>query len=347
MELDERVQAIKNKRKFRTVDIVERLAVITAQQVVVENYPQSEPKTVFNPSFDLTPEGLKLYARISVGYYTYTSSIIELFIPFEDLSAASPHTNKTYPGKLTIIPDNKFDFWGVEDPRYYRIEEREFITYCGRTVNYFQTHIRVERTLPVTAVRTEKGWRKVAVFRMPEEIRTFLVSDKDAFLVRGKELMLFHRPHMLNEKFYLNICRVPEEIIQYDKFKEVEIGYNITVMEQCDFEFKIGWGTPPIKINDEHLVLLHGVDRDLRVYRVFAALITDEGQFCAVTPHYIMEPKEIYEIYGDRPFVVFPCGAARLGDDLYISYGGADSVIGIGKLSLPHLMDTLEANRIQ
>ena len=172
------------------------------------------------------------------------------------------------------------------------------------------------------------------------------MSDKNAFLVKGDTLMLFHRLHMLNEKFYLNICRIPAEIIKGDGLKEVVVGENITVMEHCDFESKIGWGTPPIRINNEYLVLLHGVDTELSVYRVFAALINSHGYFSAITPFYIMEPREVYEIYGDRPYVVFPCGAGIVGDKIFITYGGADSVIGIAEIDLGELLDVLNKNRL-
>jgi len=342
-EVQDISRKVKEKRVFQSRDIVKRKAVITAQRIIVENYPENRPKSVFNPTFKITERGLKIFARISVGYYTYTSGIIEFDLPFEDLSM---DCNKVYKGSLSIIPDNRYDFWGVEDPRYYMLDGNEFITYSGRTVNYFQTHIRVERTLPVTAIKKGGEWRKVAVFRMSEEIRSFVVSDKNAFLVKGEELMLFHRLHMLNERFYLNICRIPKDIFIGEGLREIEIGENITALEPSDFESKIGWGTPPVKVNDEYLVLLHGVDKELSVYRVFAALIDKKGCFCAVTPFYIMEPKEIYEIYGDRPYVVFPCGAQIWNGKLYISYGGADSVIGIGILEIDHLLEILNQNRI-
>lgn len=337
-------EKVNEKRKFETKDLVTRLAVITSQRVRVENYPENTPKSVFNPSLKITEGGLKIFARIAVGYYTYTSGMIEFDLPFEDLSL---DCDRIYTGSLSVIPDNRFDFWGVEDPRYYSLDGDEFLTYSGRTVNYFQSHIRIERTLPVTAVRKKGKWKKIAVFRMPEEMRSFVVSDKNAFLVKGDALMLFHRLHMLNEKFYLNICKIPVEILTTRGLREVIIGDNITVLEPLEFESKIGWGTPPIRINDEYLVLLHGVDKELSVYRVFAAFIDMQGYFSAVTPYYIMGPKEIYEIYGDRPYVVFPCGAQIWQNKLYISYGGADSVIGIAQIDLNQLVELLEANRVK
>ena len=332
-------------RKFETKDIVKRLKVISSEDVKVKNFPEKTPKAIFNPALKVEEDGLVLYGRICVGYYTYTSSIIELKVPFDDLYSDE---KKIYEGDIIIYPSNKFDLWGVEDPRYSVVRSKEFITYCGRTVNYFQTHIRVERTLPVCAAKTPNGWQKVAVFRMPEGIREFVVSDKNAFLFYGEELMLFHRLHMLNEKFYLNICKVPSDILYHTEMHEIKVGRTLITLEPAEFEKKIGWCTPPIKVNDEdeYLVLLHGVDKELTVYRVFAALIDKKANFTAITPYYIMEPKELFEIYGDRPYVTFPCGAQIYDGKLYIAYGGGDSVIGIGEADLQTLLDVLYENRI-
>ena len=82
------------------------------------------------------------------------------------------------------------------------------------------------------------------------------------------------------------------------------------------------------------------------VYKAFAVLMNSNGKITAVTPHYIMEPQEIYEKYGDRPHVVFPTGIARLDDEIIIAYGAADSFIGIGKIDFSEIMSILDSNRV-
>jgi len=68
------------------------------------------------------------------------------------------------------------------------------------------------------------------------------------------------------------------------------------------------------------MMFLYGVDRDGVVYRVFAAKLKLRGEEIvveAVTPRYIMEPRTPYEIIGDRPAVVFPCGAVKIDKGVY------------------------------
>ena len=335
-ELSARVNA---KRRFETVDLVERLVPITPDQIRITNHPIERPTTAFNPSLRLTEDGFRIYARVTLGYYTYASAVAEFDVPFEDLFS---RRKREYPSRLVILPSNRYDFFGVEDPRVYEVEGRLYATYCGRAVGYFDSSVQVERTLPLTAVYCGGVWKKIAVFRMPEEFRSFVVSDKNAFMVKARELFLFHRLHMLNDKFYLSVCKIPNRVLELeDHFEEIVVGDNVTVLEAMDeVESKLGWATPPLKIDGRFLVLIHAVDQKMKIYRVFATLLDETGRFTAITPFYIMEPKESYELYGDRPYVVFPCGAALKDGYIYLSYGGADSVIGLGRISLDRLLET-------
>ncbi len=337
---------VNNQRENRTKDIVKRLGVITARRVYLKKYPIENPITIFNPAMLIKEDTLILFGRIILGYFTYASAVAEFKVPMGDIY--NDVESERYIAEIKVLPDNKFDFWGVEDPRVYEIDGKTLMTYCGRTVNYFNPSIRVERTLPVTAIEEEGKWRKIFVFRLQEQFRGFLVSDKDAFLAKiGKKIKLFHRPHMKDERFYLVTSDVPQDLLGYKKFSEINVNNTNVVLEPSKFEEKIGWGTPPIEIGKEYLFILHGVCAETKCYRIFALLMNRETEVTAITPYYIMEPKENYEIYGDRPYAIFPCGAQLLGDKLLISYGAADSAIGIGEIKLDELMSILDSNRVE
>ena len=55
----------------------------------------------------------------------------------------------------------------------------------------------------------------------------------------------------------------------------------------------------------------------------------------------ILEPETPYELYGQVNNVVFPCGAVIIGDELFVYYGGADSVIGVATMKVSELMNSL------
>ena len=334
------------RRENKTEDIVKRLCVITANRVHLKRYPVDNPVTIFNPSLVVEDGEITIYARIILGYFTYASAVAEIFVPHRDIytNAFSGH----YTAEIKVFPNNRFDLWGVEDPRVYEIEGKKYMTYCGRTVNYFNPSIRTERTLPITAVEEKDRWKKLSVYRLAPELRGFVISDKDAFLFKAKDkLMLFHRLHMSDENFYPVISEVPRKSLDSENFQEVTVENTSLALEAQEFEEKIGWATPPVKVDKEYLFLMHSVDKETKIYRVFALLMNRKLEITAVTPHYILEPNEPYEVYGDRPFVVFPCGAQLIDDSLLISYGAADSAVVVGEIDVSELMSILDTNRIK
>lgn len=346
----EYVPALDIRKKFkasgRVRDVVRRLGVITADRVHLKRYPVENPVSIFNPGLVVDGNEVVVYSRITLGYYTYASAVAEFSIPISDLKKGGLVGH--YTAEITVLPGNNFDWWGVEDPRVYEIDGMRLMTYCGRTVSYFDSKADVERALPVTAVFEEGRWRKACVFRLPKDFRRNVVSDKDAFLVKmGGKLKFFHRLHMRDDGFCMVISDVPEDVLSFDKFREIVVSGTACVIEPAKFEEKIGWGTPPVKVGGEYLLFVHAVERRRMRYSVFAILMDDNAEVTAITPYYIMQPKEIYEVYGDRPFTIFPCGAQLVDDRIIISYGAADSSIGIGEVDLSEIMAILDSNRVQ
>ncbi len=342
-------------RENTTEDIVVRHGVITPDRIILHNYPISSPTTLFNPSIIYNPEeeSLTIYARIIFGYYMYVSSIVEFSIPLSDLTSKTINTHK-YTGNIVVYPSVKHDVWGAEDPRVYRFNDALAMTYVGRTINYFNPAIRRNRTIPITAFYDEsrKTWSKRFVFSLSKEFGE-VISNKDAFLHESPDgsLYLLHRPHMADETYHLLASTLNDRVrIRLGGLEEVVVDNGVEVLRPTGFEGKLGWAAPLLKRKDRLITLIHATDKDDVVYRVFAAEITlrrDEVAVEAVTPRYIMEPSTPYEIMGERPMVVFPCGAAKITDDLYaVSYGASDYMVGVGTLSLNRLLSELDKGRI-
>lgn len=214
------------------------------------------------------------------------------------------------------------------------------MTFVGRAVNYFRPGIN--RVLPEIAVFENGGWKKKSVFVSTDHK---IVSDKDAFLTNLDGLMLFHRIHTVKEEFYC-VAKVPDDVLNKKAFSETALSDSKILINPAEFEDRRGWSAPMIKVGEEYLLILHGIDKETQWYKAFAALLNEHGEIVAVTRQYIMEPKESYEVYGDRPFTVFPCGICKVGETLLISYGAADFAYGIGEIDLSELMSMLDANRV-
>ncbi len=338
-------------RVFKTSDVVKRLGVLSRDNVVIDGFPVSKPTAIFNPAIMVDRGGAIIYARIVMGYFTYVSSIIEVRVPLDDIYSGVV-SKKTYRSRIVISPDNRYDIWGTEDPRVYAIDDKILMTYCGRTVNYFNHKLGLELTLPVTAVLSNGSWRKICVHTLGEKLRRHVLSDKDAFLVKlGDKLYFFHRPHMDDNVAYLTISRVSDDLSDSDGgIREVGVYGTVEVLSPAGFEEKVGWATPPIPISSNSVIsFIHGVDREIRAYRLFAIeleLNREEVVVRAVTPSYIMEPRMTYELFGDRPYTIFPCGLWRTGDKYLVTYGAGDFVVGIGEIDVNDVLGVLDRGRI-
>ena len=350
-------------RSYETVDIARRRGVIAPRRVHLTNYPVNNPVAIFNPAIAFRrgcPDCFSLYARIIMGYYKYVSAIAKIDLNLPDILEGSVSASH-YSGELIIAPSTRYDIWGTEDPRATIIGDEYYMTYVGRTANYFNPRVWSERTLPVTAVSSGNGkWEKRYVFLLPDELRPWMVSNKDSFIVEAPEdgVIVFHRPHLRldhGDLFILAVSKVSWEEMRkaresFDDVREVYLKEAWRVMEPAPYESKLGWSSPPIELKPGvYLLLAHGVDKDTEIYRVFAMMLDYRGEaprILAVTPRYVMEPRMNYEIYGDRPYVVFPCGALRVDDQLLISYGASDYFASLATMHLDDLLAELDNGKI-
>jgi predicted GH43/DUF377 family glycosyl hydrolase len=102
---------------------------------------------------------------------------------------------------------------------------------------------------------------------------------------------------------------------------------------------KVGAAGPPIEIDEGWLLIYHGVDSD-RTYRLGSAILDRENPRKVVyrSEDPFLEPCEDYERNGWIPNVVFSCGSVLVGDRLLVSYGGADTVIGVATFDLKEIL---------
>ncbi len=98
---------------------------------------------------------------------------------------------------------------------------------------------------------------------------------------------------------------------------------------------KIGLGGPPIKTAAGWFLIYHGVGEGKR-YCLGAAMLDldDPSKVLARQADPILEPELDWEVNGYVPNVVFSCGQAVIGEDLFVYYGGADTAIGVAGMKM-------------
>ena len=102
---------------------------------------------------------------------------------------------------------------------------------------------------------------------------------------------------------------------------------------------KIGAAGPPMEIDEGWLQIYHGVDQNY-TYRL-GSLVLDRDNpekvlYRSEAP--FLEPFEEYERIGWIPNVVFSCGSVIRKDQVLVSYGCADTAIGVSTFKIDEII---------
>ncbi|MBZ0266485.1 glycoside hydrolase family 130 protein [bacterium] len=131
-----------------------------------------------------------------------------------------------------------------------------------------------------------------------------------------------------------------------------EVGYLLEGRPHY-WDERIGSGPPPIKTHEGWLLIYHGVATHFgssNIYQAGAFLLhlNNPAKVLGRTRYNILEPREMYELVGQVPNVVFPTGltvdeideAGFSMPDSVVSlyYGAADTVIGLATTTIGELL---------
>jgi predicted GH43/DUF377 family glycosyl hydrolase len=221
---------------------------------------------------------------------------------------------------------------GCEDPRISKIGDRLYMLYTA----YDGTHPpRVAMTSISITDFLHRDWN----WEMPKIVSLAEVDDKDACLIEGRTPDTFLAFHRLGDSIWVQVANDLH-------FSEHNcLTGNILAHPRKDKwdNVKLGISAPPIPTEKGWLLLYHGVSEPGFKYKVGAMLLDYDDPFYVIarTDYPIFEPEMPYEIVGQVPNVVFPCGAVVIDGELLVYYGGADSVVGVATMKLEGLLDNL------
>jgi len=291
-----------------------------------------QSRAVFNPT------ALYEYGRVHLAYRAMSEDNTSV-IGFA--SSGDGYTFEDQPPEPIYTPRENFEAKlvpggnsGCEDPRLTRIDDTIFMLYTafnGRSEpRVALTHISVD-----DFIARCWNWSRPILISPPN------VPDKDAAIfpkkINGKYAIL----HRLGVSIWLDM--VDDLKFEGNKW----LGGHIIMSpkdELADTE-KVGISGPPIETKYGWLLLYHCVSRKTQpmTYYVATALLDlkDPSKVIARRKVPILEPETPYELYGQVNNVVFPCGAVIIGEDLFVYYGGADSVIGVATMKITELMNSL------
>jgi len=120
----------------------------------------------------------------------------------------------------------------------------------------------------------------------------------------------------------------------------------------------IGSGPPPIKTRQGWLHLYHGVATHFQSANIYQAGVSlhplhAPWETTARSRYNILEPRELYELTGQVPNVVFPSGAIALemdsegfakdNSEVYVYYGAADTCVCMAVTTIKELLEEVYA----
>jgi predicted GH43/DUF377 family glycosyl hydrolase len=229
-------------------------------------------------------------------------------------------------------PSLEYEIWGVEDPRLTWLEELRV---------WVITFTSFGPGGPGLSMATTKDFRTVerlGMVKAPED-------KNGAVLPRrvGGDFILFHRPvTALTHRADIWLSRSQD--LQLWHPPEPVLGSRPGGWWDSA---RIGVGPPPLETPEGWLMIYHGVRETVAgaLYRAGLALLDLEEptrvlRRCA---EWVLGPREEYELVGDVPGVVFPCGLLHdpNTDELRLYYGAADTCIAMATASKKAVLDFL------
>jgi beta-1,2-mannobiose phosphorylase / 1,2-beta-oligomannan phosphorylase len=222
--------------------------------------------------------------------------------------------------------------WGLEDPRVTFVEE------LGRWIVTYTAFGREGPGVSLAQTEDFRTFERLGMVMSPE--------DKNAVLLPrriGGDWVLFHRPTSvqgadvwLSRSSDLKSWRSPERVLG-----RRQGGWWDSA--------RVGIGPPPIETEHGWLVVYHGVRQTVAggLYRAGLALLDLEepARVLRRSDEWVLGPNADYEVSGDVPNVVFPCGLVHDRDDdkLFLYYGAADTCIGLATARCSEVLDYLLA----
>ncbi len=222
------------------------------------------------------------------------------------------------------LPQYPFEEWGCEDPRVTQVEHHKWLI----------AYTACSRHGPAVALGVTEDFVKV------DRLGVVLPpTNKDAAVLPqtfdGLWIML-HRPSTGGQEHIWHASS--EEFTHWS-----QPGILLAQRGGPWWDgMRIGVGAPPIRTKEGWLLIYHGVkEMGVRpVYRLGLALLDlqDPRKVLARSSEWVFAAEADYELRGLVPNVVYTCGALLRGDEVWMYYGAADTVVALATATVPDLL---------
>lgn len=247
--------------------------------------------------------------------------------------------------KLVVRPAKTWDRFGCEDPRVTYIDGKYYVFYTAIGL-YPHAPDGIRTAVAVSEDLEDFSFRKLvtpfnakAMCLFPEKIGGkyvgILTVDTD------------RPPAKVAVACFDTIEQIWDRDWWQTWYMNVE-DHKIRLMRISSDQVEIG--APPIKLKEGWLLLYSHI-RDYytnnRFFGVEAVLLDHEDPRKVISRTFdpLLAPDAPYELHGHVPDVVFPSGGIHKGKDIYLYYGGADTVCCVASMPKKDLLKTLQKTK--
>ena len=237
--------------------------------------------------------------------------------------------------KPVLEPSDSHDARGVEDPRVTELDGVFYMTYVAYGFDSNDNglpnwaYFVGGKILPMIAFSKNMiNWERIGPFVQGED---------------NKDHVLF--PRKLNGRYAMLHRRRPDVWLAYSDdlitWNEDDMARIYGPRNGHGWDSKsVGSNGVPIETEHGWLVFNHGFGEN-HIYHLGALMLDldDPTKVINRPGQPIFWPKEIWELRGDVPNVVFSNASVVVGNSIYVYYGGADHVIGLATCKLDELIN--------
>lgn len=237
------------------------------------------------------------------------------------------------------IPYSSGGGWngGCEDPRLTLIDDTIYLVYTAfdgwGSLGIGFSYISVSDFL-----NKNWNWKKPLIISPPEQMHKNWVIFPEK--IKGKYAILHSITPEIQIEYFRDLKKMENE-----KFIKNSVFKKEGRKEYWD-NWMRGAAAPPIKTKFGWLLLYHAMDHnDPNKYKLGAMVLDlknpEKILYRSIKP--ILEPDECYENEGFKSGVVYCCGAIVVDDQLFVYYGGADTVVCVATANLNNFLKELIA----
>jgi predicted GH43/DUF377 family glycosyl hydrolase len=218
-----------------------------------------------------------------------------------------------------LVNDVPQELRGPEDPRIVKLNDTFYMMYTG-----YGGRFDLDWRICLASSKNLIDWQRHGVMLAEPNKDASLFPDK----INGQYVMLHRRlPNIW--------LAYSDDLSRWDNHTLV-----MEIRSGSPWESeKIGIAGPPVKTKEGWLLIYHGVSQNNQYSLGIAMLdLDDPSKVIARQSTPILKPELDWEINGYVPNVIFSCGQVVIGDELYVYYGGADTVIGVASVKMGEIV---------